>query len=251
MFSHIHYTFISMLYLLDAEHPDQGFPDPQLAESEPNGLLAVGGDLSPTRLQAAYRQGIFPWYSVGQPILWWSPDPRMVLFPQRLHISRSLRRTLGREHYEYSFDQDFSGVIDGCAAPRSDADSTWILPEMRAAYLALHDLGFAHSVEVWQDDQLVGGLYGVALGRVFFGESMFSRASDGSKVALAALCARLNEQDYSMIDCQMHSDHLVRMGAEELTRADFLARLNAGAEGPSDQGWSQQRLSTTKLSNAV
>ncbi len=239
-----------MLYLLDAEQPDQGFPDPQLAESEPNGLLAVGGDLSPTRLLAAYRRGIFPWYSAGQPILWWSPDPRMVLFPRRLHISRSLRRTLGRRRYEYSFDRDFSGVLEGCASPRSGTDGTWILPEMKAAYRKLHGLGFAHSVEIWQDEQLVGGLYGVALGGIFFGESMFSRASDASKVALAALCALLDEKGYSLIDCQMHSDHLVRMGAEELPRQEFLGWLNTSSGTFTDNNWPQHLQSTADLTDA-
>ena len=214
-----------MLYLLDPEQPDQGFPDPEQAETEPNGLLAVGGDLSPGRLVAAYRRGIFPWYSEGQPILWWSPDPRMVLYPNMLHISRSLRRTLRRSGYLVSFDRDFGSVIRGCAAPRQQETGTWILPEMAEAYSNLHARGIAHSVEVWRGEQLVGGLYGVALGGAFFGESMFSTASDASKVALVALCKLLEEEGYKLVDCQLYSDHLKRMGATETPRDLFLREL--------------------------
>ncbi|MEO6696524.1 MAG: leucyl/phenylalanyl-tRNA--protein transferase, partial [Gammaproteobacteria bacterium] len=170
---------------------DQIFPDVNLALREPDGLLALGGDLSPERLLAAYRKGIFPWYNEGQPILWWSPDPRAVLFPSRVKISRSLRKTLRQGRYRITLDQAFRSVIEGCAAPRNGVPGTWISRAMMEAYTELHERGYAHSVEAWRDGQLVGGLYGVALGRVFFGESMFSRSPDASKVALASLARQL------------------------------------------------------------
>jgi leucyl/phenylalanyl-tRNA--protein transferase len=226
-----------MLFLLPEEHPS-GFPNPALAEQEPNGLLAVGGDLSVERLLAAYRRGIFPWYGEGQPILWWSPDPRLVLFPSALRVSRSLRRTLRRDLYAVSIDRDFAGVIEGCAAPRAAADGTWIVPAMRRAYVRLHALGHAHSVEVWQGPNLVGGLYGVAVGCAFFGESMFSDATDASKVALAHLAHRLDAWGYDLIDCQVYTPHLASLGAVEIPRAAFLERLAAAvARTPAAGAW--------------
>jgi leucyl/phenylalanyl-tRNA--protein transferase len=212
------------LYGLDPT--DIRFPNPAKALSEPNGLLAIGGDLSAARLLEGYRHGIFPWFSPGNPILWWSPDPRTVLFPDRLKIHRSLRKTLARQPFELRIDSDFSGVLEGCAAPRHGQDGTWITREMQAAYLRLHAMGYAHSVECWQNGRLVGGLYGVCLGRVFFGESMFSQVSDASKVALVALCQGILGMVPAVIDCQFSTAHLESLGAAPIPRADFLALLN-------------------------
>lgn len=225
-----------MLSLLDPNDPSR-FPDPEEAELYPNGLLALGGDLRPERLLNAYRRGIFPWYSPGQPLLWWSPDPRTVLFPERLHLSRSLRKRLRRCGYEILLDRDFGAVMTACAAPRDQQPGTWITADMRRAYIELHRLGHAHSVEVWGNGELLGGLYGVSLGRVFFGESMFSRADDGSKIALAGLVHRLREWGYRLIDCQLRTDHLVSLGAEEIPRVEFNRLLDhwypePGREGP-------------------
>jgi leucyl/phenylalanyl-tRNA--protein transferase len=217
------------------------FPDVRDALAEPNGLLAFGGDLSPERLENAYRRGIFPWFSAGDPILWWSPDPRTVLFPDRLRISRSLRKRLRRGTYQVTMDHDFSGVIRGCAAPRDGREGTWILPEMILAYETLHRRGMAHSVEVYQEGLLVGGLYGVAVGRAFFGESMFSRAPDASKVALVHLCDQLRHWGFGLIDCQMRTEHLIRLGAVEIPRDALMRRLERlchlpGPEHRWDQG---------------
>ncbi|MBK1693416.1 leucyl/phenylalanyl-tRNA--protein transferase [Chromatium weissei] len=214
-----------MLALLDP-HDSTAFPDANQALCEPNGLLAVGGDLSVTRLQHAYRNGIFPWFSFGDPILWWSPDPRLVLFPQQVHISRSLNKTLRQQRFTVSFDVAFARVIRSCAAPRDEDGGTWLVPEMITAYERLHQQGLAHSVEVWRGEQLVGGLYGVAIGRVFFGESMFSRASDASKIALVHLCQRLANWEFGVIDCQMQTAHLLRMGAVNVPRTTFLKLLD-------------------------
>lgn len=214
-----------MIALLDPHDPEL-FPDSSHALREPNGLLAVGGDLTPARLQNAYRRGIFPWFNAGDPILWWSPNPRMVLFPQQVRISRSLEKKLRKQPFAVTLDRAFNSVIRGCAAPREHHDGTWLVPEMINAYEALHARGLAHSVEIWQDQQLVGGLYGVAIGRVFFGESMFSRVSNASKIALVHLCQQLTDWDFGLIDCQMRTDHLIRMGAVEIPRADFIGLLN-------------------------
>jgi len=219
-------------------NPAVPFPDPALAETDPNGLLAVGGDLSPQRLRNAYRLGIFPWYSDGQPILWWSPDPRLVLFPDRLRISRSLRKTLRRDSYRVSLDRDFAAVIRGCAATRPDGGGTWIVPEMVAAYERLHALGLAHSAEAWRDGELVGGLYGVALGRVFFGESMFSRASDASKAAFVHLVHRLADWGCALIDCQVYTPHLASLGAVQIPRTEFQQHLARALDQPlAPQAW--------------
>jgi leucyl/phenylalanyl-tRNA--protein transferase len=212
------------------------FPDPDLALREPDGLLAVGGDLATERLLAAYAQGIFPWYSHGQPILWWSPDPRAVLFPERLKVSRSLRKTLRKRPYQVTLDRDFAGVIDGCAAPRDDGAGTWITSEMRAAYIRLHRAGYAHSVESWVDGELVGGLYGVAIGRVFFGESMFTRRTDASKVAFVHLVRQLQVWGFELVDCQISSDHLKSLGAEEIPRGRFLTLLEDYCAEPGVPG---------------
>lgn len=220
-----------MLFRL-SPRPAAPFPDPVLAETEPNGLLAVGGDLSPDRLRNAYRAGIFPWYGEGQPILWWSPDPRLVLFPDRLHVSRSLRRTLRRDLFRVSLDRDFAGVIDACAAPRPASDGTWILPEMAEAYGRLHALGLAHSAECWRGEELVGGLYGVGIGRAFFGESMFSRATDASKAALVHLVRHLSAWGFVLVDCQVYTPHLASLGAVEIPRTEFLRRLAGAVDQP-------------------
>ena len=197
------------------------FPDIESALVEPNGLLAIGGDLSPERLLSAYRQGIFPWYSEGQPILWWSPDPRVVLIPSRLKISKSLHKLLKRSPFEITLNRDFAAVVEGCAGPRPDQDGTWINAEMVEAYLRLHELGHAHSIECWHQGTLAGGLYGVSIGRVFFGESMFSEVSNASKVALVHLCGL----GFELIDCQIPNEHLRRMGAELVPRRAFSALL--------------------------
>ena len=202
------------------------FPPVHLATEE--GLLAVGGDLSPERLLLAYRNGIFPWYNPGEPILWWSPDPRLVLFPKELHISRSLRRVLRKGRFQITFNTRFREVIAACArARRPTGEGTWITPEMEAAYCRLNDMGYAHSVEAWQAGQLAGGLYGIALGRCFFGESMFARTSNASKVAFVALVKRLDALDFKLVDCQVHTQHLVSLGAREIPRKDFLKRIQA------------------------
>lgn len=201
------------------------FPDPDQALDEPDGLLAAGGALTPEWLLAAYRRGIFPWYSDDQPILWWSPNPRMVLFPGELRVSRSLAKRLRNAGFEVTLDHDFAAVIAACATSREHHEGTWITAEMQDAYRALHRLGHAHSLEVWRGGRLVGGLYGVALGGVFFGESMFSREPDASKVALVHLARRLLAQGGGLIDCQMHTDHLARLGARDIARRDFIDYL--------------------------
>ncbi len=214
-----------MIPWLEAGDP---FPPVSRALADPNGLLAAGADLSPSRLLAAYRRGIFPWFAPGEPILWWSPDPRMVLLPERLKISRSLAKTLRNADYEVKLDTAFARVIAACAAtPRPGQSGTWIVPAMQAAYLRLHRMGIAHSVETWQDGKLVGGLYGIAIGRAFFGESMFSHRSDASKIALAHLCAHLARREFGIIDCQMETAHLASLGARPIPRDDFLARVAA------------------------
>ena len=203
----------------------EDFPPLDKAMREPNGLLAAGGELSPAWLLAAYSRGAFPWFDRSDPILWWSPDPRMVLYPDRVRIRRSLAKRLRRGDFEVRFDTDFRSVIGACAAPREPGGGTWIHPEMQSAYWRLHELGFAHSVETYQHGTLVGGLYGIALGRVFFGESMFSNVSDASKVALAHLARYLEKQGFAVIDCQMTTNHLAFMGAVEIPRQRFAAIL--------------------------
>jgi len=208
----------------------EGFPPPERADR--SGLLAVGGDLSPSRLLAGYRRGIFPWYSEGQPILWHSPDPRFVLQPGQLHLPRSLEKVLRRRVYEIRADTAFSEVLTACAeSPRPGQDGTWITSGMHAAYVALHRLGHAHSVEAWKDGTLVGGLYGVALGRVFFGESMFTRAPDASKAAFATISRALFDAGCLLIDCQVETEHLARFGAADITRRRFLHLLGPAVQG--------------------
>ncbi|GMR03566.1 MAG: leucyl/phenylalanyl-tRNA--protein transferase [Gammaproteobacteria bacterium] len=214
------------MFMLNPHSADFRFPPADLAS--PEGLLAIGGDLRAERLLEAYRHGIFPWYNEDQPILWWSPDPRAVLFPKKLKVSRSLKKTLRANTFKVSFDTCFREVTQACALPRRKhgAGGTWITREMLEAYCRLHEQGYAHSVESWVEDRLVGGLYGVALGGVFFGESMFSRASNASKVAFVHLVRQLEAWGYTLIDCQVPSAHLESLGAEEIRRRDFLTLLD-------------------------
>ena len=202
------------------------FPPVQRALHDPAGLLAAGADLSPDRLILAYSQGIFPWYSPGEPILWWSPDPRMVLFPQELVVQRSLAKVLRKRQYEIRVDTAFSEVIEGCAKPRAGQDGTWISKEMIAAYTSLHQMGVAHSIETWMDGSLAGGLYGIALGGAFYGESMFTLEPDASKIAFVHLVRQLRRWNFGVIDCQMNTAHLARFGAREIPRTEFIAQLN-------------------------
>ena len=217
-------------FWLEPDSDPAKFPDPAYALEEPNGLLAAGGDLSPARLLNAYRQGIFPWYSDGQPILWWSPNPRAVLYPDQLRISRSLHKRLHKRPFLVTLDTAFSAVIEACSEPRSGTDGTWITEEMKQAYLELHRIGFAHSIECWEEDELVGGLYGVSMGKVFFGESMFSRRTDASKIGFAHLVEQLKKWDFGLIDCQIQSAHLTSLGAEDISRDEFLELLDIWCE---------------------
>lgn len=211
------------------------FPPPELARAD--GLLAVGGDLSVPRLLLAYRNGIFPWYSPGEPILWWAPDPRCVLFLEEFHLSSRTGRLLRQERFTVTFDTAFAAVLGSCAAPRLKRPAgTWIDEAMAAAYGELHHLGYAHSVECWQAGELVGGLYGVALGGIFFGESMFSRVANASKIALARLVERLTAWEFDLVDCQVASDHLVRLGARAIPGAEFHGRLAAALSRPGRPG---------------
>jgi len=224
------------MYVLNSQSDDLRFPPVHFAS--PEGLLAIGGDLRCERLLAAYRHGIFPWYNQGQPILWWSPDPRAVLLPEKLKVSRSLRKTLRKGELRVTFDLDFRQVIASCAAPRrSNPDvGTWITPEMTAAYCELHARGYAHSVESWFGDRLVGGLYGVAVGSAFFGESMFSFVTDASKIAFVHAVRQMQRWGFTLIDCQLSSSHLLSLGAEEMPRAEFLTQLQQGTSASTRLG---------------
>lgn len=223
------------LTLLRNDDPPDVFPDPEQALDDPNGLLALGGDLSPPRLLAAYRQGIFPWYEDGQPIMWWSPDPRAVMLPDGLHVSRSLRRTLRSGRFKVSTDHDFAGVIGACAQLRA-AQGTWITADMRNAYMQLHALGHAHSIETWRGDQLVGGVYGIAIGGAFFGESMFSTETDASKVALVALMKQLAGRGFGLLDCQLETPHLTSLGSRLMARRDFVRTVRDLTRLPEETG---------------
>lgn len=213
--------------------PD-AFPPPEQALRDPDGLLAAGGELGADWLLSAYRQGIFPWYGPGQPVLWWSPDPRMILLPAELHIPHSLTRVMRKAPFDLRWDTAFEQVMRACAAPRKNQPGTWIGEEMIAAYVALHRAGHAHSMESWQDGQLVGGLYGVVIGRVFFGESMFAHRADASKVAFVHLVRSLAAKGCELVDCQMYTDHLARFGARPVPRIEFLRRLSAALDGDID-----------------
>ena len=221
---------------LDPHNDNQPFPHPDRALTEPDGLLAAGGNLTPRRLLRAYRMGIFPWYSADQPILWWSPDPRLVLLPECLKVSRSLRKTLRKGLLAITADTAFEQVVAACAGPRQGEPGTWITSEMFRAYCRLHRLGHAHSIETWQQGELVGGLYGVSLGRVFYGESMFSWISDASKIALVALAAQLQRWEFAVIDCQVTTAHLLSMGAVDIPRSSFLQLLECYCPQPGQPG---------------
>lgn len=226
--------------------PHAAFPPLESALDEPNGLLAAGGDLSPERILTAYRAGIFPWFNEDDPILWWSPNPRMVLFPNELKISRSLKKTLRNKSYEIRVDNAFSQVMYACAAPRKDQLGTWIHPEMVKAYTTLHEMGFAHSIETWMDGELVGGLYGLALGKIFFGESMFSRQPNVSKIALVHLVKQLKNWDFGLIDCQINTTHLASLGARDISRKEFSQKLSTfitDTEPEQGKKWNFEKLS--------
>ena len=227
--------------------PLDPFPPVNSARADMGGLLAVGGGLSPDRLLDAYRQGIFPWGTVESQPLWYSPDPRMVLFPPEFRLSRSLRKTLRTGHFELRFDHDFPAVIAACAAtPRLGQDGTWISPDMMNAYIRLHELGWAHSVECYEEGDLVGGLYGLAIGQMFYGESMFARRSNASKIAFAHLIRYLTAHNFAMIDCQMRTEHLASLGGREIPRSDFLARLSVLTAGSTARApWSTEQLDLT------
>ena len=227
---------MSGLRWLQRSEGPQALPNPASALRHPNGLLAAGGSLQPEWLLEAYRNGIFPWYEQGQPILWWCPDPRAVLWPADLRISRSLRRTLRRGTYVVTADRAFAAVVDGCAAPRRYTDATWITSDMAAAYKRMHALGWAHSFETWRGGELVGGMYGISIGGVFFGESMFSRAADASKVALARAMDFLSTQGCALLDCQVPSSHMTSMGATLLRRDRFLDLLAELCAEPGSPG---------------
>lgn len=226
------------LHWLDPRDPHQPFPPAHLAMRDPNGLLAIGGDLSVPRMLRAYSQGIFPWYNPDEPILWWCPDPRAILRPDQMQVSRSLQKSIRRGDYAVTLDRAFSEVLEACAAERARSRGTWLGPDMQRGYSALHRQNHAHSVEVWRGGELIGGLYGVAIGRVFFGESMFSRASDASKIALYYLCRQLQQWSYEMIDCQISSAHLMSLGAQEIGRDQFLNLLAPAVRLPGhDTAW--------------
>jgi leucyl/phenylalanyl-tRNA---protein transferase len=227
---------MSNIRWLAATDGPEALPAPANALRHPNGLLAAGGSLNPDWLLAAYRHGIFPWYEEGQPILWWCPDPRAVIRPAELKISRSLRRTVARERFAVTADTAFDAVIDGCAEPRRYTDATWITREMADAYKRMHTLGWAHSFEAWQKDRLVGGLYGIAIGRVFFGESMFTRERDASKVAFVHAAAFLAQHGFELIDCQVESAHLTRLGAAAMPRNAFLQAVATLCEPAGEPG---------------
>ena len=224
--------------------PDAPFPPADHALRRPNGLLAWGGDLEPERLLHAYRKGIFPWYSEGEPILWWTPDPRCVLLPEQVYLSSRTRRRFNSGCYRVTADTAFAEVMDGCAEPRDGVAGTWITAELKSSFVHLHRKGITHSVEVWQEQQLVGGIYGMVLGRMFFGESMFSRAVDASKIALVALCRQLQQWSFGLLDCQVTNPHLLSMGAIEIPRDDFQARIAHWVQQPMQPGDWQDRFKT-------
>lgn len=229
-FSILNAAFRHVIPFLSSNDP---FPPIESALRAPNGLLAAGADLSPERLLAAYREGVFPWFGEDDPILWWSPDPRMVLYVKEVHVSRSLNKVLKARRFRVTLDTAFADVVRGCAEARRDHEGTWITPAMEEAYVRLAELGHAHSVEAWQGETLVGGLYGVAVGRMFFGESMFSKASDASKVALVSLTRQLDAWGMPLIDCQMSTAHLASLGARDIPRSDFVGEVRYLVQQPA------------------
>ena len=236
------------LHWIRKDDPADMFPLPEQALAEPDGLLAAGGDLSTDRLLHAYRRGIFPWYEEGQPVLWWSPDPRCVIPTDKLHISRRTRRALANSGFVIEFNQRFDATVSACAEPRAGQSGTWITADMRRAYRALHDHGWAHSIEIVQHDRLVGGMYGLAIGRCFFGESMFSRAANASKAALLACCQITRKSGFTLLDCQVVSPHLLTLGAELMPRRRFVESVQSGTTPPTPfTGWPQQALPVREL----
>ena len=227
---------MTQLQWIEPHSPPNTFPSVHSALIEPNGLLAAGGDLHPERLIYAYKHGIFPWYSEGEPILWWSPDPRAIIIPGNINISRSLKKTLRRKTFHVTMDTAFAAVIDACAQPRHYGPGTWLTPPLRQALSQLHELGHAHSVECWHEDNLVGGLYGLCFGKVFFGESMFSKQSDASKVAFVHLAWQLKQWQFALIDCQVESAHLISLGATNVDRKDFIDLLSKWGHTNEHQG---------------
>lgn len=233
---------------ISRDDPPDAFPDIHAALAVPNGLLAAGGDLGTDRLLFAYVKTIFPWYDEGQPILWWSPEPRCVLAPRRFHVSRRLRRTLRRSTFRLTWNRAFEQVMRACGEPRGGQAGTWITPDMIAAFCRLHRAGWAHSVEVWLERRLVGGIYGLAIGRAFFGESMFSRVTGASKTAMLALCRELARQEFLVLDCQLVSPHLLSLGASEMPRREFAALLDlACASRARLTGWPEGALQAPEL----
>lgn len=233
---------------LRPDDPSDAFPPLESALAEPDGLLAAGGDLSVERVLYAYRHGIFPWYDEHQPLLWWSPDPRCVLQQGDFHLSRRMRREIRRSTAEVRFNTAFIDVIQACAAPRPSQQGTWITPEMIAAYEQLHDQGWAHSIEIWQEDELVGGLYGLAIGRAFFGESMFSRVANASKLALLTLSKCMDQGDFGIVDCQVISSHLMRLGATLMPRGDFIQAIDILCKPPSRfENWPNGPISVARM----
>ncbi len=234
---------LNPLYSFSDECPCPRFPELDNALADPNGLLAIGGDLSEKTLLDAYAKGIFPWYESGQPILWWSPDPRCILLPEHIKVSRSLRKTLRKAHFSITIDQAFSQVVQRCAGPRKQQSGTWITSDVFRAYLHMHRKGHAHSLECWHDDKLVGGLYGLSIGKVFFGESMFAIMSDASKVAMVTLTNLLSEWGYELIDCQVHNPHLDSLGATCISRRQFRECLDRlCSQKPSAKAWQQDNM---------
>lgn len=225
------------LVWIPEDSPADSFPPVNAALSQPNGLLCAGGDLSTTRLIQAYKEGIFPWYGDDEPLLWWSPNPRTVIDSESFHLSRSMRRFLKRHPYHLSINSDFGAVVDACAAPRASSPGTWITAEMRHAYLELHKAGAAHSLEVWEEKELVGGIYGVSVGGAFCGESMFSSRANTSKLALWTLLTQLNRWDFSLFDCQLWNDHLGSLGAYEISRSEYQRRLEIAKQHPPNNNW--------------
>ncbi len=233
---------------ISQDDPPDAFPDISAALTVPDGLLAAGGDLKPDRLLYAYRRGVFPWFDSGQPILWWSPDPRCVIRPDSFHVARRLRRSIRNSEMCLSFNKAFGSVIESCAADRVGQEGTWITDEMIEAYSSLHDQGWAHSVEVWCADDLIGGLYGLAIGKAFFGESMFSQASNSSKIAMWALCEILADQDFEVFDCQVVSPHLTSLGAKLMPRTEFGELLKHACDPATKfTDWPENRLPALKM----
>ena len=233
---------------INQDDPPEAFPEVSAALTAPDGLLAAGGDLTPDRLLYAYHRGVFPWFDSGQPILWWSPAPRCVMLPQSFHIARRLRRSIQNSPMAFSFNQAFSAIVKACAADRIGQNGTWITDEMIEAYSTLHDQGWAHSVEIWKDDEIVGGLYGLAIGKAYFGESMFSQVSNASKIAMWSLCQLLVHHQFEIIDCQVVSPHLMSLGATLMPRLAFVALLERACDSPTKfVEWPQDRVPVENL----